>query len=115
MATLREVTVFADEGLIVTVTESLELRTSETSRGRFTVGNLKPVAVVVRDSDGTHAFDIDSSVRRNRSPRGCRNRARRTGSATKGSRMTRARTSGRAMKSPYNTGRACFHAPSSSR
>lgn len=62
MASLRERTVFADQGLTVTVMESLELNTSRTNRGRFTTGNLKPIAVVVREPDRTWTFDIDSSV-----------------------------------------------------
>jgi len=62
MARLRERTVFADQGLTVTVMESLELRTSRMNRRRFTTGNLKPIAVVVREPDRTYTFDIDSSV-----------------------------------------------------
>lgn len=62
MARLRESTVFADQGRTVTVVESLELRTSRTSRGRFTIGNLKPITVVVKVPDRSYVFDIDTSI-----------------------------------------------------
>ena len=59
MARSREKTVFANKRLTVTVMESLELRTRRTNRWRYTTGNLKPVAVVVREQDRTYAFDIE--------------------------------------------------------
>lgn len=58
MATLRERTVFADQGLTVTVIESLELRTTGTRRRCFTTGNLEPIAVIVREPDRTYAIDM---------------------------------------------------------
>ena len=61
MATLRERTVFADDRLSVTVTESLELQISRTNRKCFMIGNMLPITVVVREPAKTYAIDIDSN------------------------------------------------------
>jgi len=62
MARLRERSVFANHGLSVIAVESLELRTGRTNRGRFIIGGLKPIAVIVKEADRTREFDIDSSM-----------------------------------------------------
>jgi len=62
MASLREITVVADQGLTITVTESLELRAGGTNRGRFATAILKPTKVVVKTPDGTSELDIDTSA-----------------------------------------------------
>ena len=59
MASLRAKNVFADQGITVTAVESLELRVDRTNHRQFITGRLEPIAVIVRELDGTYAFDMD--------------------------------------------------------
>ena len=60
MANLRAKTVFAEHGITVTAVESLEFQIDRTSHRQFITGRLEPLAVIVRDSDGTCAIDMDA-------------------------------------------------------
>ena len=50
MGRLRTRTVFADQGLTVSVAESMEFRVDRTERMRLATGALKPIAVIVNGS-----------------------------------------------------------------
>ena len=58
MSNVRARTVFSDHGLTVTAVESVEFRTDWSNRRRFVFGSVRPVAVIVRESDRTYAFDM---------------------------------------------------------
>lgn len=58
MASVRARTVFSDHKLVVTAVESAELRTGGSIPMRFLIGSLRPIAVIVRDSDRTRAYDM---------------------------------------------------------
>jgi hypothetical protein len=63
MVMVRARTVFSDQKLTVTAVESLELQTDSSNRrrfmiGRFMIGSLKPIAVIVREPDRTYALDM---------------------------------------------------------
>ena len=60
MATLRAKTVFADRGTVVTAVESLEVRVDKTNHRQFITASLEPVAVIVRESDRSYAFDMNA-------------------------------------------------------
>ena len=60
MASLRAKTVFADHGITVTAVESMELRFDRKNHPQFITGRLEPIAVIVKEPDRTHAFDMDA-------------------------------------------------------
>jgi hypothetical protein len=60
MAMLRSRTVFSDQQLHVTAVESLELRTGRTNRGRFVIGSLTPITIVVNQADRTYKIDLQN-------------------------------------------------------
>ena len=60
MATLRTKTVFADRGIVVTAVESLEFRIDGTNCRHFITASLKPIAVIVRESNRSYAFDMNA-------------------------------------------------------
>jgi hypothetical protein len=59
MGRLRTRTVFADQGLTVSVAESLEFCVDQTERMRLATGALRPVAVIVNGPEGPRAFGMD--------------------------------------------------------
>ena len=59
MDRMRRKTVFADQGLTVSVAESMEFRVDRTERMRLATGALKPVAVIVNGPEGPRAFGMD--------------------------------------------------------
>jgi hypothetical protein len=60
MARLRTRTVFSDERLSVTAVESLEFRADRTSQKGYVIGNLEPIAIIVREPDKTYAIGMDA-------------------------------------------------------
>ena len=58
MASVRARTVFRDHELTVTAVASVEFRTSRSNHRRFLIGNLRPIAVIVREPDRTYALDM---------------------------------------------------------
>ncbi len=58
MTTLRERTVFSDEKRTVSTLELLEFRTDRTNHLRYVTGDLRPMAIIVKEADRTYAFDM---------------------------------------------------------
>jgi hypothetical protein len=58
MTTLRARTVFSDEKVTVTTLELLEFRTDRLNHLRYVTGDLRPMAIVVKEPDRTYAFDM---------------------------------------------------------
>jgi hypothetical protein len=58
MTTLRARTVFSDEKVTVTTLELLEFRTDRTNHLRYVTGDLRPMAIIVKEPDRTYAFDM---------------------------------------------------------
>ena len=52
--------VFDDQRFTVTVVQSLEIRTGSSSHKRFLTGNLKPIAVIVKEPDRSYVLDMDA-------------------------------------------------------
>jgi len=62
MTGFRTRTVFADRKLAVIVVASGELRAGRTQQTCGLLGSVKPIAVVVRGVDGSHAVDMDAKA-----------------------------------------------------
>jgi hypothetical protein len=58
MTTLRARTVFSDEKLTVTALELLEFRTDKMKYMRYVTGDLRPMAILVKEPDRTYALDM---------------------------------------------------------
>jgi hypothetical protein len=58
MTTLRARTVFSDEKVTVTALELLDFRTDKLNHVRYVTGDLRPMAIIVKERDRTYALDM---------------------------------------------------------
>jgi len=58
MTTLRERTVFSDARRTVNILELLEFGTGRTNHVQYVTGDLRPMAIIVKEPDRTYAFDM---------------------------------------------------------
>jgi hypothetical protein len=58
MTTLRARTVFSDDKVTVTALELLEFRTNKSKHVRYVTGDLRPMAILVKEPDRTYALDM---------------------------------------------------------
>ena len=61
MATLRAKKIYSDTDLILLLIEAVEFQPIKTTFGYQLIGSMKPIAVIVSNSNETYAFDMETN------------------------------------------------------